>query len=142
MGSGINWKPQINKLTRLSLEIYKDQEFTEETLIQKLSLIFIDSKLVENTDTRTIAFLEFCFYMADGPYSRKFTFFVIVLRKVFAVYPPLRKLINETGAAAIANMTLGAIGALKFEISDLYELKQVLWAWSKMGLRPNWMLFT
>ena len=137
MGSGINWKPQINKLTRLSLEIYKDQEFTEETLIQKLSLIFIDSKLVENTDTRTIAFLEFCFYMADGPYSRKFTFFVIVLRKVFAVYPPLRKLINKTGDAAIANMTLGAIGALKFEISDLYELKRVLWAWEKMGLRRS-----
>jgi len=137
MGSGINWKPQINKLTRLSLEIYKDKEFTEETFIEKLSLIFTDSKIVANTDNRTIAFLEFCFYMADGPYSRKFTFFVIVLRKVFAVYPPLRKLINKTGAAAIANMTLGAIGALKFEISDLYELKQVLWAWGKMGLRRN-----
>lgn len=137
MGSGINWEPQINKLTRLSLEIYKDKEFTEETFIQKLSLIFIDSKFVANTDTRTIAFLEFCFYMADGPYSRKFTFFVIVLRKVFAVYSPLRKLINKTGAAAIANMTLGAIGALKFEISDLYELKLVLWAWSRMGLRQN-----
>lgn len=137
MGSGINWKLQINKLTRLSLEIYKDKEFTEETFIRKLSLIFIDSKLVANTDTRTIAFLEFCFYMADGPYSRKFTFFVIVLRKVFAVYPPLRKLINETGTAAIANMTLGAIGGLKFEISDLYELKLVLSAWSRMGLRRN-----
>lgn len=135
MGSGINWKPQINKLTRLSLEIYKVQDFTEETFIQKLSLIFVDSKLLANTDNRTIAFLEFCFYMADGPYSRKFNFFVIVLRKVFAVYPPLRKLINETGAAAIGNMTLGAIGGLKFEISDLYELKQVLWAWRKMGLR-------
>jgi len=135
MGSGIDWKPQINKLTHLSLEIYKDQEFTRETLIRKLSQIFIDHRIVENTDNRTIAFLEFCFYMADGPYSRKFSFFVLVLRKVFAVYPPLRKLINKTSAAAIANMTLGAIGALKFEISDLYELKRVLWAWEKMGLR-------
>ena len=133
----IDWKPQINKLTRLSLEIFKDKKFTEETFIQKLSLIFNDSKLIANTDNRTIAFLEFCFYTADGPYSRKFKFFVIVLRKVFAVYPPLRKLINRTGAAAIGNMTLGAIGRLKFEISDLYELKQVLWAWSKMGLRRN-----
>ena len=131
----IDWKPQINKLTRLSLDIYKDQELTEETFIQKLSLIFIDFKLVENTDSRAIAFLEFCFYMADGPYSRKFNFFVSVLRKVFAVYPPLRKLINKTGAAAIGNMTLGAIGKLKLEISDLYELKQVLRAWDKMGLR-------
>jgi len=137
--TSINWKPQINKLTRLSLEIYKDKEFTEETFFQKLSLIFNDSKLVANTDNRTIAFLEFCFYMADGPYSRKFKFFVIVLRKVFAVYPPLRKLINKSGAAAIGNMTLGAIGKLKLEISDLYELKQVLWAWDKMGLRRNTM---
>ncbi|HEC39778.1 hypothetical protein LCGC14_0525640 [marine sediment metagenome] len=137
MGSDIDWKPQIKKLTRLSLEIYKDKEFTEETFIQKLSLIFFDSKLVANTDNRTIAFLEFCFYMADGPYSRRFTFFVIVLRKVFSVYPPLRKLINETSAAAIGNMTLGAIGGLKFEISDLYELKRVLWAWGKMGLKRN-----
>ncbi len=32
-------------------------------------------------------------------------------------------------------MTLGAIGGLKFKISDLYELKKVLWAWSRMGLR-------
>ena len=137
MGSGINWKPNVNKLTKLSLEIYKDQEFTRDVLIQKLSLIFTDFRLIENTDNRTIAFLEFCFYMADGPYSRKFTFFVLVLRKVFAVYPPLRKLINKTGDAAIANMTLGAIGALKFEISDLYELKRVLWAWEKMGLRRS-----
>ena len=131
----INWKPQINKLTRLSLEIYKDQEFTEKTFIQKLSQIFIDFKLIKNTDNRTIAFLEFCFYKADGPYSRKFAFLIIVLRKVFAVYPPLRKLIDKTGAAAIGNMTLGAIGGLKFKISDLYELKQVLRAWSRMGLR-------
>jgi len=70
MGSGINWKPQINKLTHLSLEIYKDQEFTRETFIRKLSLIFIDHKIVENTDNRTITFLEFCFYMADGPYFK------------------------------------------------------------------------
>lgn len=137
MGSGIDWKPNINKLTRLSLEIFKDQEFTKETFIRKLSEIFVDHKIIEFTDNRTIAFLEFCFYMADGPYSRKFSFFVLVLRKVFAAYPPLRKLINKTGAAAIANMTLGAIGALKFEISDLYELKRVLEAWERMGLRRN-----
>ena len=131
----INWKPEIKNLTQISKEIYKNKEITKEQFFQRLSVIFPEFKFIENVDNRAIGFLEFCFYMADGPYSKKFLFFVIVLRRVFKIYPPLRLLINKTGAAAIANMALGGIGGLKFNISDYYELRQVLWAWRKMGLK-------
>ena len=131
----IDWKPEIKKLNQLSLEIYKNKEVSKEQFFQRLRVIFPEFRLIENVDNRAIGFLEFCFYMADGPYSKKFLFFIIVLRRVFKIYPPLRILINKSGAAAIANMALGGIGGLKFSILDYYELQQVLWAWRKMGLK-------
>ncbi len=133
----INWKSRIAQLKRISLELYKDKNLTKEAFIQKLSEIFPEFKILQGDDTRTIAFLEFCFYMADGPYSRKFAFFITLLRKIFRIYPPLRGLLNRSGAAAIGNMVLGAKGKLKLEISDLYELRIILRAWKKMGLKPE-----
>ncbi len=133
----INWKSRIVQLKRVSLEFHRDKDLTKETLIQKLSEIFPEFQILQGVDTRTIAFLEFCFYMADGPYSRRFAFFIMLLGKIFKIYPPLRGLLNRSGAAAIGNMVLGAKGNLKLEISDLYELRIILSAWKKMGLRPE-----
>ncbi|MHA1146797.1 MAG: hypothetical protein ACTSR8_00965 [Promethearchaeota archaeon] len=86
-----NWKPEIKKLSRLALDLYKDSALTYKTYIQGLIEIFPEGSLVKNTDTRSIAFLEFCFFMADGPYSRKFKFFILVLRKVFRIDPNFKK---------------------------------------------------
>ncbi|MHA1150730.1 MAG: HNH endonuclease signature motif containing protein [Promethearchaeota archaeon] len=135
MVTRIKWKPEIKKLSKLALNLYKDSALTYETYIKGLTEIFPESSLVKNTDTRSIAFLEFCFFMADGPYSRKFKFFILVLRKIFRIDPNLKRLISKTGSRAIANMALGAKGNLVFQISDQYELEIVLWAWKKMGLK-------
>ncbi len=57
------------------------------------------------------------------------------MKKIFQLYTPVRRLINKSGSAAIANMVLGGIGGFKFKIADLYELKIVLINWRFMGLR-------
>jgi hypothetical protein len=129
------WKDKERKLITLANRLQKQTSINKEYLRNSLVKIFPETKDIMGVDARYIAFLEFCFYRANGPYSMKFKFYVILIRKIFKVYPPALRLINSTGASAIANMALGGQGGFKFEIADQFEFEVVLKYWRIMGLK-------
>ncbi|MDD1724955.1 MAG: HNH endonuclease, partial [Methanospirillum sp.] len=83
-----------------------------------------------------LAYLEYLFHEAKGPYSPEFAFTAETIRFVFSSFPALRALINLNAPGAIANMVLNRRGRLKFLISDQTELAVVLDWWKTFGLVP------
>ena len=83
-----------------------------------------------------IAFLEFLFFKAEGPYSPDFPRYAEVIRSVFSLSEPLIFLLNHNAADAIGNMVLNKRGKLKFLIADHLELRYILYWWPRFGLIP------
>lgn len=135
--TSLNWIDKERKLITLANRLQKQPSINSDYLNNSLVKIFPETKDIRGVDARYIAFLEFCFYRANGPYSMKFKFYAILMKKVLKVYPPALGLINSTGASAIANMVLGGKGGFKFEIADQFELEVVLRYWKYMGLKPE-----
>ena len=83
-----------------------------------------------------IAFLEYLFAMAEGPYSPSFPIFSRTISIVFSLSRPLITLIDYNAPAAIGNMILNGRGNLRFIIADNLELGEILEWWPRYGLRP------
>lgn len=135
MVKSLKWFAKSDELLKCAIEFQKDEKLDQQKFLDRLEQILPNSGKTIGVAIRSIYFLEFCFYRAEGPYSRKFNYYASLLKKIFAIYSPLKRLINSSGDAALANMVLGAKGNLKFEISDLYELKKVLEIWELVGLK-------
>lgn len=132
----IRWKEKEDELLDLAIIFQEQENLSNQLFRESLEIVFPQAKIIKGVDERSIAFLEFCFFRAIGPYSSKFKFYVILMRKIFQINILLRRLINSTAAASIANMVLGGVGGFKFKIVDYYELKTVLNSWESMGLKP------
>lgn len=84
----------------------------------------------------SVAFLEYLFLEAGGPYSPGFEWIAEVIQIVFSNDPNLRHLIDLNASDALANMILNKRGRLKFLISDQVELCSILEWWVRFGLLP------
>ncbi|HOJ95232.1 MAG TPA: HNH endonuclease signature motif containing protein [Methanospirillum sp.] len=84
----------------------------------------------------SVAFLEYLFHQAGGPYSPDFEWIAAVIQTVFSSDPDLRHLIDLNASDALANMVLNKRGRLKFLISDQVELCSILEWWIRFGLLP------
>ena len=84
----------------------------------------------------SIAYLEYLFHKAGGPYSPDFGWIAKIIRTFFLSSPDLQQLINLNAADALANMVLNKRGRLKFLISDQVELGIILEWWERFGLMP------
>lgn len=82
----------------------------------------------------SIAFLEFLFHKAEGPYSPDFEQIAAIICIFFHRNPHLQNLIDLNSADALANMILNKRGRLKFLISDQLELQNIIKWWRKFGL--------
>lgn len=83
-----------------------------------------------------IAFLEFLFHKAQGPYSPDFEGIAGSIQTFFLNAPALTTLINHNAPDALANMVLNRRGRLKLLISDQVELGTILEWWTRFGLIP------
>jgi 5-methylcytosine-specific restriction endonuclease McrA len=83
-----------------------------------------------------LAFLEFLFARAEGPYSPGFSSYAEIIRTFMGTSEPLRNLIGHNAADAIGNMILNRRGRLKFLIADHLELLALLEWWPRFGLEP------
>lgn len=121
----------------LANDLYRHPLDSEEELLIRLESVMGSWGVVYDTDTRIIAFIEFCFFKAEGPYSPSFDKYLLVLKNVLSLHQPMRHLLNVSATHAIGNMVLNARGKLKFKICDNYELIKVLKAWPFLGLTPT-----
>ncbi|MDD1728402.1 MAG: HNH endonuclease [Methanospirillum sp.] len=83
-----------------------------------------------------LAFLEYLFYCAEGPYNPLFQKYAPIIRILFQASIPLTALLNLNAADAIGNMILNKRGRLKFAIADNLELVLLLEWWPRFGLQP------
>ncbi len=130
------WKNHIKKLDKLTTEIYESKNFSRVNLIDRLAEIFDEDYKELDVDVRIIVLIEFCFFKAGGPYSRRFGYFSEILCRIIALYPELQKILNGRAVDLITKMVLNEKSGLKFKIFDNYELRIVLDLWKKMGLKP------
>lgn len=84
----------------------------------------------------SIAYLEYLFQKAGGPYSPDFGWIATVIQTFFKSNPDLQRLITLNAPDALANMVLNKRGRLKFLISDQVELGIILEWWERFGLNP------
>jgi len=92
--------------------------------------------LVLGFPSSSIAYLEYLFHRAEGPYSPDFGCIAMIIQIFFKSNPDLQNLINLNAADALANMVLNKRGRLKFLISDQVELGIILEWWERFGLIP------
>jgi len=139
-------------MKRLSWQPYKKifQEITEIISINEEDIEpFLSSSLNECTrhdpsgnleilgvSASLIAYLEYLFHEAEGPYSQNFKYYADVITKVFMNNFNLRDFININSADTLANMILNRRGKLKFLIADQFELFITLQLWKQSGLIP------
>lgn len=126
----------MKKLDKLAIEIYESKNFSRVNLIDRLAEIFDDDYKELDVDVRLIVLIEFCFFKAGGPYSRRFEYFSEITFRIIALYPELQKILNGKAVELMSKMVLNEKSSLKFKISDNYELRIVLDMWKKMGLKP------
>ena len=126
----------MKKLDKLAIEIYESKNFSRVDLIDRLAEIFDEDNKELDVDVRLIVLIEFCFFKAGGPYSRRFEYFSEIIFRIIALYPELQKILNGKAVELISKMVLNEKSSLKFKISDNYELRIVLDMWKKMGLKP------
>lgn len=127
----------MEKLEHLATEIYESKNCSRTNLINRLAEIFDESQKELDVDVRIIVLIEFCFFKAGGPYSRRFEYFSEVILKIISIVPELLKILNRRADDSIAMMVLNEKSGLKFRIYDNYELRIVLDLWKKMGLKPR-----
>ena len=83
-------------------------------------------ELALGVPSSSIAYLEYLFHKAGGPYSPDFGWIAKVIQTFFKSSPDLQHLINLNAPDALANMVLNKRGRLKFLISDQVELGIIL----------------
>lgn len=91
-------------------------------------------EFILGVDPSHIAFLEYLFHKAQGPYSSDFEWIAEIIALFFMRAPPLQNLINLNAPDTLANMVLNKRGRLKFLISDQLELGIILNWWIMFGL--------
>lgn len=112
-----------------------EDDMTFDELIAQLELFLgTEQELLFGADRRVRKLLEYCFYIAEGPYNPDFSRLKPAITKILLLHPPVRKLLTSSGDHAIANMVLGKRGRLKISILDRYELKKILYFWADVGL--------
>jgi len=83
-----------------------------------------------------IAYLEYLFWRADGPYFHGFESYALLIQALFSWFPDLRSLIDHNAPDALGNMVLNRRGRLKFSIADQAELGIILDWWERFHLLP------
>lgn len=83
-----------------------------------------------------IAYLEYLFWKADGPYYPGFERYALLIQTLFSWFGDLRSLIDHNAPDALGNMVLNRRGRLKFSIADQAELGYILDWWGRFQLLP------
>lgn len=136
----LNWRRYQDEFDLLVDKLRSDE------LSEEVSLSFMVQRICKNdpaqdqtilgVESFLLAFLEFLFSRAEGPYSPQFSLYAGVIRTVFSASAPLCILLDLNGADTIGNMILNKRGRLKFAIADNLELMLLLDWWSRFGLQP------
>jgi len=100
------WSDKTDDLDIIVAEINNGDISESEELLSKMHQIFGDSEKVHGVDYNVIYLIEFCFYKAEGPYSKKFDYYAHIMSKVFKLYPPIKRLLDYNAEATLGNMVL------------------------------------
>lgn len=138
--SYVNWRRHLSELDQLVEEISMKNELTELELKVSLHQILRNDPEYNNSHlgvpSPIVAFLEFLFFRAEGPYSPQYSKYTRMISMIFSCSQPLRLLLDLNAPDAIGNMVLNRRGRLKFSIADNLELDLVLQSWNSFGLSP------
>jgi len=136
----LNWRKYQKQFKDLSDEILYQQNHSDTSLLPRLQEICHDDPasdlLILGAEAPLLAYLEYLFARAEGPYSPSFISYSRLITQVFRLSLPLRTLLDLNAADAIGNMILNRRGRLKFAVADELELSLLLEQWPIFGLRP------
>ena len=136
----LNWRNHQEGFTHLTGLLISGDSFAITTLPSRITGICekdpLSGKQILGVDSSVLAFLEYLFFRAEGPYSPDFVPYAHVIRLVCQSSPPLCNLLYLNSADAIGNMILNKRGRLKFAIADHLELLLLLEWWPRFGLNP------
>ncbi|HWQ65070.1 MAG TPA: HNH endonuclease [Methanospirillum sp.] len=136
----LNWKKYQGQFDHFSAELLSEKSPGECAILPRIHNICQDDPAVDllilGTEAPLIAFLEFLFARAEGPYTCVFPSYAHLIALVFNISSPLKTLLNLNASDAIGNMILNKRGRLKFAIADQLELSLLLEWWPAFGLTP------
>ncbi len=136
----LNWRKYQDRFDQFSEELLSEQIPNEKGILLTIHEICLDDPaadhLILGAESWLLAYLEFLFARAEGPYSPLFTSYSRIIRAVFSLSSPLRTLLDLNAADAIGNMILSRRGRLKFKVADELELSLLLESWPGFGLQP------
>lgn len=136
----LNWKKYQDQFDHFSAELLSENSPGECAILQRIHNICKGDPAVDllilGTEAPLIAFLEFLFARAEGPYSSVFPVYAHLIGLIFNISSSLKALLNLNAADAIGNMILNKRGRLKFAIADQLELSLLLEWWPTFGLTP------
>lgn len=136
----LNWRRYQSDFDSLAEELHNGRVLNHAGLLCTLQGICRNDRAYHHlhvgVPSYLVAFLEFLFFRAEGPYSPGFTKYACIITVLFASSEELRSLIDRNAADALGNMVLNRRGRLKFTIADRLELDLILQWWSRFGLSP------
>lgn len=136
----LNWHRYCLQFHHLATELTEDQYSDPACLTADLHQICMDDpacdELILGVESFRIAFLEYLFAQAEGPFSGKFPEYARAIRTLVDSSEPLQHLLSFNAPDAIGNMVLNKRGRLKFLIADHLELMMLLEWWPRLGLEP------
>jgi len=136
----LNWRKYQDRFENLSDEILSEDDPAETSLLPILHEICHKDPaadlLILGAEAPLLAYLEFLFARAEGPYTPLFVSYSRLITLVFRLSLPLRTLLDLNAADAIGNMILNRRGRLKFAVADELELSLLLERWPAFGLHP------
>ena len=136
----INWRRYQEEFALLADVLITDEQPLPVDLIIRIRLICLSDPAVDQqilgVDPSLLAFLEYLFFKAEGPYAPVFRTYAKAIGFVCRSSPELCNLLNLNSADAIGNMILNKRGKLKFVIADHLELLMLLDWWPLFGLAP------
>jgi hypothetical protein len=136
----LNWRNHQEGFTDLADLLISGDFFAISTLPARITRICENDpssgKQILGVDSSILAFLEYLFFRAEGPYSPDFVSSAHLIRLLCQSSPSLGNLLNLNSADAIGNMILNKRGRLKFAIADHLELLLLLEWWPRFGLNP------
>jgi hypothetical protein len=135
----LNWRRYQALFDQFTDELLSVNPPSENLILPRLQEICYDDPAVDlmilGVESPLIAFLEYLFSRAEGPYSPRFLLYSSLITMVYRISPPLCCLLNLNAADTIGNMILNKRGRLKFSIADHLELILLLDWWSISGLK-------
>lgn len=136
----LNWRRYQEEFALLADVLVTDEQPSPVDLVSRIRLICQNDPAVDHlilgVDPSLLAFLEYLFFRAEGPYAPCFRTYAKVIIFVCQSSPELCNLLNLNSADAIGNMILNKRGKLKFVIADHLELLMLLDWWPLFGLAP------